>query len=106
MPEKSFSSRSPETRPVSRMAEAPIVKPTLKPETISPSGVYLNPTGVVNAGSSAPFTAGIAPGELLTFYLRYTNPGKLPINDVGVVDNLTPRFEYVPGTSKTDRGFS
>jgi uncharacterized protein (TIGR03437 family) len=42
--------------------------PALKPETISPSGVYLNPTGVVNAGSSAPFTAGIAPGELLTLY--------------------------------------
>jgi uncharacterized repeat protein (TIGR01451 family) len=37
------------------------------------------------------------------FSLRFTNPGKLPINDVSVVDNLTPRFEYVPGTSKTDR---
>jgi uncharacterized protein (TIGR03437 family) len=32
------------------------------------SGVYLNPTGVVNAASSAPFTAGVAPGELLTLY--------------------------------------
>ena len=46
---------------------------------------------------------GVLPGELLTFYLRYTNPGKLPITDVAVVDNLTTRFEYVPGTSKTDR---
>jgi uncharacterized repeat protein (TIGR01451 family) len=46
---------------------------------------------------------GVLPGELLTFFLRYTNPGKLPINEVAVVDNLTPRFEYVPGTSKTDR---
>ena len=36
--------------------------------SISPSGVFLNPTGVVNAGSFAPFTAGIAPGELLTLY--------------------------------------
>jgi uncharacterized protein (TIGR03437 family) len=36
--------------------------------SISPSGVFLDPTGVVNAGSSAPFTAGIAPGELLTLY--------------------------------------
>jgi uncharacterized protein (TIGR03437 family) len=34
----------------------------------SGSGVYLNPTGIVNAASSAPFTAGIAPGELLTLY--------------------------------------
>jgi uncharacterized protein (TIGR03437 family) len=42
--------------------------PTLTPSQISPSGVYLNPTGVVNAGSSAPFTAAISPGELLTLY--------------------------------------
>jgi uncharacterized protein (TIGR03437 family) len=34
----------------------------------SGSGVYLSPTGVVNAASSAPFTAGVAPGELLTLY--------------------------------------
>lgn len=32
------------------------------------SGVYLNPTGVVNAASYAPITASIAPGELLTLY--------------------------------------
>jgi uncharacterized protein (TIGR03437 family) len=36
--------------------------------TFSGSAPYLNPTGVVNAASSAPFTAGIAPGELLTLY--------------------------------------
>ena len=36
--------------------------------SLSSTGVFLNPTGVVNAGSSAPFTAGIAPGELLTLY--------------------------------------
>jgi uncharacterized protein (TIGR03437 family) len=35
---------------------------------VSGSGVYLNPTGVVNAASSAPFTAGIAAGELITLY--------------------------------------
>jgi uncharacterized protein (TIGR03437 family) len=34
----------------------------------SGSGVYLNPAGVVNAGSSAPFTAQISPGEFLTLY--------------------------------------
>jgi uncharacterized protein (TIGR03437 family) len=32
------------------------------------SGVFLNPTGIVNAGSFAPFTAGWAPGELLILY--------------------------------------
>jgi len=31
-------------------------------------GVYLDPMGVVNSASSAPFTAGIFPGEFLTFY--------------------------------------
>ena len=31
----------------------------------SGSGVYLNPAGVLNAASYAPFTAGVSPGELL-----------------------------------------
>lgn len=32
------------------------------------SGVYLSPVGVVNAASSAPFTAFVSPGEFLTLY--------------------------------------
>ena len=36
--------------------------------SLSTTGVFLNPTGIVNAASSAPFTAGLAPGELLTLY--------------------------------------
>ncbi|MCX6633354.1 MAG: hypothetical protein NTW28_37640 [Candidatus Solibacter sp.] len=35
---------------------------------LSTTGVFLNPAGIVNAGSSAPFTASIVPGELLTLY--------------------------------------
>ncbi len=38
--------------------------PTLNPS----AGVYLSPVGVVNAASSAPFTASIARGELITLY--------------------------------------
>ncbi len=34
----------------------------------SGGGVFLNPTGVVNAASSAPFTAGISPGEFITLF--------------------------------------
>jgi uncharacterized protein (TIGR03437 family) len=34
----------------------------------SGSGVYLNPAGVVNAASSAPFTSQVSPGEFLTLY--------------------------------------
>ena len=41
--------------------------PTVNP-SISSSGVFLSPQGVVNAGSFAPFTAGVAPGELLVLY--------------------------------------
>ena len=36
--------------------------------SFSGSGVYLNPAGIVNAASSAPFTAGIAPGGFITLY--------------------------------------
>jgi uncharacterized protein (TIGR03437 family) len=35
---------------------------------LSGSGVYLSPVGVVNAASSAPFTAFVSPGEFLTLY--------------------------------------
>jgi len=38
------------------------------PATFEGTGVFINPTGVVNAASSAPFTTGIAPGELITIY--------------------------------------
>jgi uncharacterized protein (TIGR03437 family) len=36
--------------------------------TLSGSGVYLNPTGVVNAASFTPFTAGVSPGEFIVLY--------------------------------------
>jgi uncharacterized protein (TIGR03437 family) len=36
--------------------------------TFSGSGVYLSPVGVVNGASSAPFTAFLSPGEILTLY--------------------------------------
>lgn len=32
------------------------------------SNPYINPTGVINAASYAPFTTGVAPGELLSIY--------------------------------------
>ena len=35
----------------------------------TPTGaVYIDPTGIVNTASSAPYTAGIAPGEFVTIY--------------------------------------
>jgi uncharacterized protein (TIGR03437 family) len=56
--------------------------------SLSSSGVFLNPTGVVNAGSSAPFTAGIAPGELLTLYGSNLAPGTQVTSDVPFPTNL------------------
>jgi uncharacterized protein (TIGR03437 family) len=35
---------------------------------VTGTGVFLSPQGVVNAASAAPFTASLAPGELLTLY--------------------------------------
>ncbi len=39
---------------------APAVTPT--------AGAFIDPTGIVNTASSAPFTAGISPGEFITIY--------------------------------------
>lgn len=42
-------------------------------------------------------------GDTVTFYLKYSNLGGQPINDVAVSDSLTGRLEYVPGSAKSDR---
>jgi uncharacterized protein (TIGR03437 family) len=76
--------------------------------SLSTTGVFLNPTGVVNAGSSAPFTAGIAPGELLTLYGANLAPGvqvdsDIPfpttLNNVQVkINNILAPLYYVTPT--------
>ena len=45
----------------------------------SGSGVYLNPVGVVNAASSAPFTAGVSRGELMTLVGTNIGPSTLQV---------------------------
>ncbi|MCZ2149962.1 MAG: hypothetical protein LC126_19555 [Bryobacterales bacterium] len=40
----------------------------LKAPGFTGSGVFLNPAGVVNAASSAPFTVGVSPGLFLSLY--------------------------------------
>src|SRR5207247_168807 len=51
------------------------------------------------------YQASAAPviGDVVTFYLRYTNPGGRPITDVAVSDSLTSRLEYLPGSARSDR---
>jgi uncharacterized protein (TIGR03437 family) len=46
------------------------------------TGVYLNPTGVLNAASYAPFTAGVSPGELLVL----TGSDLAPNATIGAAD--------------------
>jgi uncharacterized repeat protein (TIGR01451 family) len=42
-------------------------------------------------------------GEVVTFMLKYANPGGQPIRNIVVSDSLTGRLEYVPGSAKSDR---
>lgn len=42
-------------------------------------------------------------GDVVTFMLRYQNPGEQPIRNIVVSDSLTGRLEYVPGSAKADR---
>ncbi|HZY85970.1 MAG TPA: hypothetical protein VFE78_14150, partial [Gemmataceae bacterium] len=50
-----------------------------------------------------PDRCGAQIGDVVTFYLRYTNQGGQPITDILVTDSLAARFEYVPGSAKSDR---
>jgi uncharacterized repeat protein (TIGR01451 family) len=42
-------------------------------------------------------------GDVVTFYLRFSNYGGQPISDIAISDSLTGRLEYIPGTAKADR---
>jgi uncharacterized protein (TIGR03437 family) len=44
------------------------INAALRAPSFTPTGVFIDPTGVVNAGSYAMFTAGISPGELFTIF--------------------------------------
>ena len=47
--------------------------------SFSGGGVYLNPTGVLNSASSAPFTAGVSRGELITLVGNNIGPSQLQV---------------------------
>jgi uncharacterized protein (TIGR03437 family) len=72
------------------------------------SGVYINPQGVVNGASFAPFTAGVSPGDLITIYgsnlasspqFASTVPFPTTLGDVQVNINglLAPIYYVTPG---------
>ncbi len=66
--------------------------------SFSGSGVYLNPTGVVNAASSAPFTAGVSPGELVTLYGTGLAPGTAAAQSIPLLTTLDGVSVQINGT--------
>lgn len=75
-----------------------------------PTGaVYIDPTGIVNTASSAPYTAGVSPGDFITFYngvnlansTVFAPPGAFPTTLGGVtvlIDGLQAPIYYVSST--------
>ena len=49
-----------------------------------------------------PDKKGALVGDIVTFFLKYTNTGGQPITSVVVSDSLTQRFEYVKGSVKAE----
>ena len=43
------------------------------------------------------------PGEIVTFRIEYENIGDLPLSEINIVDNLTPRLGYVPDSGISSR---
>jgi len=73
----------------------------LQAPPFSGSGPYIFPTGILNAGSSMPFTAALAPGELVSIYgtnltSTTTSDQTLPtkLGGVQVLANNTPAPIY------------
>ncbi|MFO0970500.1 MAG: hypothetical protein U0793_33565 [Gemmataceae bacterium] len=50
-----------------------------------------------------PDKCGVNVGDIVTFFVRYTNTGGLPMSGIVIADSLHTRYEYVPGSAKTDR---
>jgi uncharacterized protein (TIGR03437 family) len=74
----------------------------VKGPSLTGGGVYLNPAGIVNAASYAPFTAGISRGELITLYGTNLAPSTMvaqapfptSLNGVQVMMNNRPAPIY------------
>jgi uncharacterized protein (TIGR03437 family) len=67
------------------LLNTPGIDIALAAPAFSGTGVYLNPTGVLNAGSYAPFTAGLSAGELLVL----TGSDLAPNASIGAGDIAT-----------------
>ena len=43
------------------------------------------------------------PGDIVTYYLRYKNNTREPVDNLAITDSLIPRLEYIPGSARSDR---
>ena len=43
------------------------------------------------------------PGDIVTFTIHFDNIGGKPVTNVKIVDNLTPRLEFIEGSADSDR---
>ena len=43
------------------------------------------------------------PGDIITFTIRYENIGDRSLHNIRIVDNLTPRLEFIPDSGASDR---
>jgi uncharacterized repeat protein (TIGR01451 family) len=62
--------------------------PTLAPLTVSKQ---IDPPGPKH------------PGDIVTITIRFCNSGDQPLSQLAISDHLSPRLEYVPGSSQTNR---
>jgi uncharacterized protein (TIGR03437 family) len=65
----------------------------------SGTGVWIDPQGVVNAGSFAPFTSGVSPGELITIFGNNLAPSTTVASSIPFPTNLNGVQVTVNGTS-------
>jgi uncharacterized protein (TIGR03437 family) len=88
------------------LATTPELSVSVPAPSFSASGVYISPTGIVNAASYAPFTAGVSPGELVLIYGSNLGPstlqgaGTLPLpttlaNVKVLINNIAAPIVYV-----------
>ena len=42
-------------------------------------------------------------GDVVTFFLRYHNHTREPVDHLAISDSLTPRLEYIPNSARSDR---
>ena len=68
--------------------------------SFSGPGVFLNPTGVVNAASYQPVTASLAPGELITLFGTGLSSGKMSMQGGQAfptsLDNVSVSIDNIP----------